>query len=84
VLLVAFDFAIGGKINQIDPVRDASEPVYVAVYDLADPSVCSSDEWVSVIALLQKPTVAVCPQRPSLPSLLCSAGSRVREGQVGV
>ena len=44
---VAFDFAIGGKINHIDPVRDASEPVYVAVYDLADPSVCSSDEWVS-------------------------------------
>ena len=44
---VAFDFAIGGKINHIDPVRDASEPVYVAVYDLADASVCSSDDWVS-------------------------------------
>lgn len=32
-------------------MRDASEPLYVAVYDLTDPSVCSSDAWVRALSL---------------------------------
>ena len=38
---VPFNFAIGGEIKAINPCADASEPLYVAVYDLASPDVCS-------------------------------------------
>ena len=38
---VPFNFAIGGEIKPVNPCADASEPLYVAVYDLASPDVCS-------------------------------------------
>eukprot|EP01052_Picozoa_sp_SAG31_P007372 SAG31_NODE_351_length_17237_cov_7.010445_16_plen_171_part_00 len=42
---VGFDFAIGGNIDHIDPVKDSGEPVYICAYDLTGPDVITSAAW---------------------------------------